>query len=239
MFVLRAVETHLVAIASQRRFNKVYRREKFVCADKKQKSRREWKQNSAHSTPDCLLRVTFVKTKRLVSVVEVGREERTKNLEAEITFTFFEKNQTSGRARRIPRKTSSDSKNKKKTSQWEISFVFMFFLGAGNCTPNDHVPGARQTPIRSSSETKKISTLSFRDRLAHRHRFFLGKLFTAAFRRLWEDKTWRVSRVLTVYEKTYCFWKCDWQIYRSRWKSGEKTSDVSKVERLSDFCLGK
>lgn len=129
------------------------------------------KRNSAHSTPDCLRSITFVKTKRLVSVVEVGREKRTKNLEAEITFTL-KKNRTSGRSRRYPRKTSSDSKNKKKTSQWENSFVFMFLLGAGNCTPHDHVPGARQTPIRSSSETKKISALSLRDRLTHRHPIF-------------------------------------------------------------------
>lgn len=85
----------------------------------------------------------------------------------------------------------------------------------------------RQSPIRSSSETKKISAFSFAASTRTPALVFLG-MFTAACRRLWEDKSWRDSRALTVYVKTYCFHNCDWQIYRSRWKSGKKL--VGSVE---------
>lgn len=125
-----------------------------------------------------------MKTKRLVSVVEVGREKRTKNLEAKITFTL-EKNRTSGRARRYPRKTSSDFKNKKKTFQWEISFVFMLFSWRRQLHAKRSRAGRSSNAERSSSETKKISALVSPFAIdSHTGTRFSREIFAAACRRL-------------------------------------------------------
>lgn len=173
-----------------------------------------------------------------MSVVEVGREKRTKNLEAKITFTL-EKNRTSGRARRYPRKTSSDSKNKKKTFQWEISFVFMLFSWRRQLHAKRSRAGRSSNAERSSSETKKISTLFSPFAIdSHTGTRFSREIFAAACRRFWEDKSCWVSRVLTVYVKTYCFLKMWLTNLQKQVKNEEKTLTVTKFTRLSDFRLG-